>query len=105
MHGENHRRDSSSFEHFFRRDHGVAVNRDGIFDISRVAAGECDHHGDAASLGDAEDEFIPLLQSLDGQRQAAELVFAIGIGSGDVADKSGVNWRRPELSALSSQAR
>src|SRR5882762_9136372 len=83
---------ATSFEpllgkHFCCGDDGVAVNRNRVFDIPRVAAGEGDHHGDAASFGDAEDEFVALLQPVNGERQAAELVFAIGIGSGDVAEQ------------------
>src|SRR5439155_17543523 len=41
-------------------------------------------------LGRAKDQLIPALQSLDRQSQAAELVFAIGVGTGDVADQV---WR------------
>src|SRR6266481_5907118 len=73
-------------KHFPCCDHRVAVNGQRVFHIPRVAAGEGDHHGDAASLGDAEDKFVTLLQSVHGERQAPELVFAIGIGSGDVAE-------------------
>src|SRR6266436_10454275 len=74
-------------KHFPCCDHRVAVNGQRVFHIPRVAAGEGDHHGDAASLGDAEDKFVALLQSVNGERQAAELVFAIGIGAGDVAEQ------------------
>ena len=76
-----------SAEHFFRGDHRVAVNRDCVFEIQGVAAGECDHHGDALGLGDSEHESISLLQSLNRQRQSAELIFAIRIGSGEVTDE------------------
>ena len=74
-------------EHFLRRDHRVAVNRDRVFDILGVAAGEGDHHRDALGLGDPEHECISLLQSLNRQRQSAELIFAIRISSGEVTDQ------------------
>src|SRR5580658_9759872 len=74
-------------ENFFRGDHRVAVNRDSVFKLPGIAAGERDHHGDSLSLGDLKHESVSRLQSLNRQRQSAELILAIGIGSGEVTDK------------------
>ena len=56
----------SSPKHFVRRDHRITVNGYRILQIPRVAACISHHHGDAAGLGDAEDEFVALFQSFDG---------------------------------------
>ena len=62
------------------------MNRDRILDIPRVAAGKGHHHGNVSGTSHTEDELVALLQSVHGERQAAELVVAIGIGSGNVAE-------------------
>jgi len=81
------------------------VNRDRVFEFQSVAAGECDHHGDALGLGDLEHESISLLQSRNRQRQSAELIFAIRIGSGEVADEFRLELLNPKLSASPRHAR
>src|SRR6266849_3781753 len=76
--------------HFLCGNDSVAMNGHRVFHLPRIASGESDHHGNAANFGHLEDEFVALLQSFHRQIQAAELVFTIGIGSGDVAQQIGI---------------
>src|SRR5277367_4432018 len=76
-----------SHEHFFCGNHGVAVDRDCVLDIPRVATGKGHHHWKVSCASDTENEFVALLQSINRERQSAELVFAVGIGPGNVAEQ------------------
>src|SRR5207253_8452437 len=72
---------------FLRCQHRIAVDGYGVFDVARVAAGESDHHRNLPRAAHAKNQFITLLQALNGQRQPAKLVFAIRVGAGDVAQQ------------------
>ena len=48
-------------------DHCVAVNRYRVFNVLGIAARIRHHDWNLPRLGDAEHQFVPLLQSLDGQ--------------------------------------
>src|SRR5271165_7594827 len=72
------------------RNHGVAVDSNGVLDAVGIASGKSNHHRNIAGTGNAKDEFVPALQSFNGKVQPAELVLAVRIGAGHVADKFGV---------------
>ena len=63
------------------------MDGDRVLDAAGVAAGEGDHHRDAAGAGGGEDQRVPFLQPLEGERQSAQLVFAVGIGAGEIAEQ------------------
>src|SRR5271168_1702372 len=92
----NHYFSSQRGKSLFRRENtggsldGIAVDRHSVFDAASIAAGVGHHRGNTLCPRHAENKFVPLLQSFDRQRQAAELVFAVGIGSGDVANQIGL---------------
>ena len=64
-----HRLGRGGTEDFGGGDDGVGVDGDGVFDPDGVSAGESDHDGDVAGAGGAEDKFVALLQSFDGEVQ------------------------------------
>src|SRR5271165_1868949 len=84
-------------EYFLRRHHSIAVNRDRIFHILRIASGECDHHRKVACPRHAEHQFVAPFQPLDRQIQPAKLIFAIGIGARHVAQQ--IRLKLPQAGA------
>src|SRR5207248_8379243 len=46
---------------------GVAVNRNRVFHLPRVASSECDHHGNPTAAGHPEHQFISALQPFNGE--------------------------------------
>src|SRR5438477_943827 len=74
-------------EDFSRRDHCIAVDRNGIFDMSGVSTGQCDHHGCVSRLRKTQYKLIPFLQPINGQSQPAELILTIWIGTGKIVDQ------------------
>ena len=63
------------------------MDRDRILDAMRISPGVGDHDRNASRLGDLKDELIALFQTFNCEREPAELVFAIRIGAGDVANQ------------------
>src|SRR5581483_10691532 len=74
-------------EDFLGCDNRVAVNRDGVFYFVRVTACECHHHWNVAGSCYFEHQLVTPSQPFNRKRQASKLIFAVGIGSGDVADQ------------------
>src|SRR4051812_23912593 len=72
-------------KYFLRRDDRVAVDRDCILNVSRVAPRISDHRRDAPCSRYSEYQFVALLQSFNRQRKPSELILAIRIGSRYVA--------------------
>ena len=66
------------------------MNLHRVRNLTRVAAGEGDADGDAVAASEAEDESVAAAEAIDGEREAAELVFTVRIGAGDVEDEVGM---------------
>src|SRR5207244_2533743 len=77
---------SLATKNLFRSNHRVAVDRDRIFHTARIAAGERHHHWNVTCSGYTEHQFVAPLESFNGERQSAKLIFAIRIGAGNVAN-------------------
>jgi len=62
-------------------DNRVGVDADGVFHAAGIAAGQCCGHGDVAAARELKNTFIAGLQAGFCQAQAAELIFAEGVGT------------------------
>jgi hypothetical protein len=94
---------------------GVHVDLDGVCYVASVAAGEGDGDGDAplrcapflrqgpsflrasrqggkSSSDLPEDEGVAPAEAIHGESEATELVFAVGVGAGDIEDEIGVEF-------------
>src|SRR4051794_13369158 len=85
----------SGVKNFFSRNHSIAVDRHRVFHVAGVAAGVGDHHGNCSRLSYAKHQLVPLLQSLNGQRQPAQLVLFIRVSARDVAQQLRLELPQP----------
>src|SRR5579863_5088385 len=67
-----------------RRENRIDVNAHRVFHVSRVAARERRRHGNAALARLLKHFAVAHHESLLGQTQSAELIFAIRVGSADI---------------------
>src|SRR5271167_1668830 len=77
-------------EDFGGSDDGIGVDGDGVLDPGGVSAGKSDHDGDVAGASGAEDKFVALLESFDGEVQSAKLIFTKGVGASHVTNEVGL---------------
>src|SRR6202012_4431604 len=76
---------AASCKNLLCRQDRIAVDCNRVLYVARIAAGVSNHHRDVARLCHLQHQLIALLQTLDRQRQAAQLVFFIRISTGNVA--------------------
>ena len=69
---------------------GVDVDTDSVFDAASVAAGERDGDGDAEAAGVLENNRVAAAKAFESEREAAKLIFAVGVGAAEVEEQVGV---------------
>ena len=66
---------------------GVHVDADGVFDLAGVASREGDGEGRAVAAAVVKDQRVAAAKAFDGEREAAELIFAVRVGARDVKNQ------------------